>query len=241
LEKPEGMGAIASPRVGATYAISQRGPRFRASWAEGFKLPSFYASGNPLVGNPGLRTEYSRAFDVGVEQQLGGALASITYFQNRFTDLIDFSAQLFRLVNRSRAYTEGIEFQTDVPAGWHLRPGVSFSYMGWRLEDTTEPLRDVPHWTGGAHLAWSARRRWSGRIATEWIGRRYDFSVPQPGIPAVGGYSDTNAYVRCSLNAQVGFYARADNLLNSKFHDYIGFPNPGILVRVGLTYSPFAH
>lgn len=241
LEKPEAMGVIASPRVGATYEVSKRGPRLRASWAEGFKLPSFYALGNPLVGNRALQPEYSRAFDFGVQQPILGAPVSIAYFQNRFTDLIDFSAQAFRLVNRSRAYTSGIEFQTDAPEGWRLRPGISFSYMGWRLENTSEPLRDVPHFTGGAHLAWTMGRRWSAWIGTEWIGRRYDFSVPQPQVPAVGGYSNTNATIHYTVNARVAFYARADNLLNSKFHDYIGFPNPGITARIGMSYSPFAH
>jgi vitamin B12 transporter len=240
LEKPEGLGVIASPRVGATYAVSKSGPRLRASWAEGFKLPSFYALANPLVGNPTLKPEHSRAFDIGAAQQFKGATAAITYFENRFTDLIDFSAQIFKLVNRSRSHTQGIEFQTDAPAGWRLRPGLAFSYVGWRLEDTPEPLRDVPHWTGGAHLVWTIPHGLSGRIATEWIGRRYDFSVPEPQVPAVGGYSDTNAAIHYRVNARLAFYARVDNLLNSKFHDYIGFPNPGITGRVGLNYSPLA-
>ncbi len=241
VEKPDSMGAVVSPRVGAAYAISGGGPRLRASWAEGFKLPSFYSLANPLVGNPGLKPEYSRALDIGVEQPIHGATVAATYFHDRYTDLVDFSAQLFRLVNRSRAYTDGIEFQADAPATWRWRPGVSFSYMGWHLEGTTEPLRDVPHWTGGAHVAWSAGRKWSGRIASEWIGRRYDFSVPQPLVPSIGGYSDTNAAVQYRIHGQFALYARADNLLDSKFHDYIGFPNPGISARIGLSFSPFGH
>jgi vitamin B12 transporter len=240
VEKPEGLDVVVSPRVGATYPTSTRGPRLRASWAEGFKLPSFYSLGNPLVGNRELKPEYSRALDVGVEQRFAGATASVTYFWNRFTNLIDFSSLTFQLVNRTRAYTQGLEFQADAPAGWRLRPGMSASYVGWRLEGTSEPLRDVPHLTGGVHLAWSTRHQVSGRIATEWIGRRYDFSVPEPQIQFVRGYSDTNAAVRYRVNAQVSLYARADNLLNSKFQDHIGFPNPGIAARIGVNYSPFA-
>jgi len=28
-----------------------------------------------------------------------------------------------------------------------------------------------------------------------------------------------------------------DNALNSGFHEYVGFPNPGIAVRIGVRYQ----
>jgi hypothetical protein len=31
-------------------------------------------------------------------------------------------------------------------------------------------------------------------------------------------------------------FARVDNILNRRFHEYLGFPNPGIACRVGVTY-----
>jgi hypothetical protein len=42
------------------------------------------------------------------------------------------------------------------------------------------------------------------------------------------------------VNARVELYARVDNLLKSKFHGYIRFPNPGITGRIGVMYAPFA-
>ena len=240
-DKSEGYGVVASPRLGINYSISEKGPRWKASWAKGFKLPSFYALANPNVGNPLLKPERSQAFDVGIEQRLGGSgsLLSLTCFRNSFTDLVDFSAQLFRLVNRSSAYTRGVEFGVELPAVDRLRLGGSFSYLDWRLDGTTEPLRDIPHWMSGVHLNWIPAKRIRARVEAQWVDRRYDLSVPAPNQLTAGGYSNTNGVVDYQYNEQVSFYFRADNLLNSHYHEYIGFPSPGIGARLGIGYRPF--
>ena len=66
------------------FAWDPRQTRIKASWAEGFKLPSFFALGEPNVGNPDLRPEKSRGFDVGIEQPLanGKGRVSLTYYRN---------------------------------------------------------------------------------------------------------------------------------------------------------------
>ena len=240
-DQSEGYGLVVSPRIGVNYSVSKNGPKLKTSWAKGFKLPSFYALGDPNVGNPLLKPERSRAFDAGVEQRFGGSgsLLSLTYFRNNFTDLIDFSAQAFRLVNRSQASTQGLEFGAELPEMDHVRIGTSFSYLTWRLAGTTEPLRDTPHWIGGVHLNWNAAKRLRARVETQWVGRRYDYSVPQPDQLTAGGYSNSNGVVSYECSKEATLYVRADNLLNSKYHEYIGFPAPGINVRVGISFRPF--
>ena len=237
-DRSEGYGLVVSPRFGANYSISEKGPRLKASWAKGFKLPSFYALGDPNVGNPRLQPERSRAFDAGVEQRVGasGALVSVTYFRNNFTDLVDFSAQLFRLVNRSQASTQGVEFAGELPRMGPVRLGSSFSYVSWLLEGATEPLRDTPHWIGGAHASWSPAKRILARVETQWVGRRYDYSVPRPDQLTTGGYSNSSGVVSYEYNERATFYVRADNLFNSRYHEYIGFPAPGISARLGVSF-----
>jgi hypothetical protein len=38
------------------------------------------------------------------------------------------------------------------------------------------------------------------------------------------------------LSGKVALYLRADNLFNRTYHEYIGFPNPGAVVRFGLLF-----
>jgi outer membrane receptor protein involved in Fe transport len=80
----------------------------------------------------------------------------------------------------------------------------------------------------------------TGREALIWIGAsfagRFDFQIPVPDITTVGGYSTTNLIVNYEINDSLSAHVRAENLLNSNFHEYVGFPNPGIYVRAGITY-----
>jgi vitamin B12 transporter len=98
-----------SPRVGASVAFPWSGARLRSSWGNGFKMPSFYALAQPFVGNPRLPPETSTAFDIGIEQKLGQRFGVIAgnLFWSAYRDLVDFSPELFRLVNRSEALARG--------------------------------------------------------------------------------------------------------------------------------------
>ncbi len=240
-DKTEGYGEVTSPRVGVSWLTKEGGPRLKSSWAKGFKLPSFYALGNPVIGNPGLRPERSRSFDAGVEQDLKKTRVTVsaTYFRNDFTDLVDFSTATFHLLNRSHALTQGAEFGTDYAPTAKIKFGVDLSYTVWELGNTTQPLRNVPHADGGIHLDWKFSSRLRARVETQWMGRRYDFQIPVPYETSVGGYSNTSLSADYDLNRKLSVYLRGDNLLDSKYHEYIGFPNPGISIRAGLQYRVF--
>ncbi len=237
-DKTEGYGEVTSPRLGMTWLTKEGGPRIKSSWAKGFKLPSFYALGNPVVGNPSLKPERSGSFDAGIEQPFARShlTLSATYFRNNFEDLVDFSTATFHLLNRSDALIHGVEFGANYAASSNVRFGLDFSYMAWTLENTTEPLRDVPHGNGGVHLDWKFSPKFRARAETQWMGRRYDFQVPVPNETSVGGYSNTNLSANYDLSGKVSVYLRADNLLNSRYHEYIGFPNPGAAIRLGLLF-----
>jgi outer membrane cobalamin receptor len=115
-----------------------------------------------------------------------------------------------------------------------LELGSHVSYLDWEVNGATEPLRDQPHWQSGGMLSWKPSRRWHSRIDALWVGRRYDFSVPVPNQTTVGGYSTTNAVTTYEWSSSVSSFLRADNLFNAHFHEFIGFPNPGIWIRCGV-------
>jgi outer membrane cobalamin receptor len=234
----QGFHMVYSPRAGISYRLSRRGPRLKSSWGKGFKLPSFYALADPIVGNRQLKPEFSGSYEVGMEQDLfrERVHAGLTVFRNDYRDLVDFSSQLFRLVNRSEAQTKGAEFSLTVPVHSNLEIGGRVWYLDWQLKQSTDPLRDQPHWQAGASASWKPARHWQTRLDTLWVGRRYDFSVPLPNQPAVGGYSTTSAATHYELSHGVTAFVRADNLFNARYHEFIGFPNPGITVRAGLAW-----
>jgi vitamin B12 transporter len=105
-------------RTGASYRIEKTGTKLRATYGTGFKAPTvvnrfgsapFYGA-SPLIG-----PEKSKGWDAGFDQELAGEklVANVTYFQNRFRDLIlnayDMSTGRYVAANVRRARSEGVE------------------------------------------------------------------------------------------------------------------------------------
>lgn len=239
-DKTNGYGEVTSPRLGLSWTPLEHGPRFKTSWAKGFKLPSFYSLANPSVGNPSLEPERANSFDAGIEHGTRVRL-SLTYFQNDFRDLVNFDTVTFRLMNMSRTLTQGAELGADYAATAKVHFGLDFSYTTWNLFDSTQPLRNVPHGNGGIHLDWKFNKRFRARAETQWMGRRYDYQIPVPSEDSVGGYSSTNLSANYEINPKVMLFLRGDNLFDSKYHEYIGFPNPGVAIRVGVLVNAFGN
>lgn len=175
--------------------------------------------------------------DAGLEVRFSRNIAlSGTYYHNVFTNLIDFSSTAFRLVNRSRVHTQGVETEASLsfPHGVELKAWGSS--LDWTIESSTEPLRDEPDWEAGLSIDTRLPRHFHASTTTLWVGRRYDFQLPAPNIDSVGGYSSSNLVLGYDSPRRIGFYARVDNAFARRFHEYLGFPNAGISCRVGVTY-----
>jgi outer membrane receptor protein involved in Fe transport len=236
-DKPNGFDGVWSPRAGVSYRLPH-GPRVHASWGKGFKLPSFFALGDQTVGNKQLRPEFSNSFDVGVSAEtLNRRLSGeATFFRNRYTDLVDFSAQIFKLVNRSEAITKGVEFAGTFAATERLDLGAHVSYLTWSLNPAGEPLRDVPHWRGGVNATWKVSPRWTWRAESLWVSQRFDFQVPVPAQTIAGGYNSINLSTGYDMGHGVSAFVRAENLLDHHYHEFIGFPAAGATVYAGLNF-----
>ncbi|MFB3778520.1 MAG: TonB-dependent receptor plug domain-containing protein [Bryobacteraceae bacterium] len=232
-----GQTSRVSPRVGGSVRSPWRGGRLRASAGKGFKMPSFYALGHPMVGNPALLPETSNAADAGVEQSLGRlGIASLNVFRSVYRDLIDFSPSEFRLVNRSEAVSRGIDFS------WRGRiSGVSLqshaTYSASYLRNSPDLLRDSPRWRMSAVVSRRLRDRVTAHLEGLWVSSRYDFEVPVPEKSVAPSYLVVNSAVQLRLKDSVLTSLRIDNLLNRKFQEYVGFPNPGIGVSAGVKYT----
>lgn len=238
VDKSSGFNPHPASRAGANLRLFGSRTTLRSTWASAFQLPSMFALGDPVVGNPALKPEQNKAADAGIEQKFNRlqTRASVTYFWNSFTDLIDFSATQFRLVNRENAHTQGVELSVVTLPYSKLRLEADVSYLDWKLVGTTEPLRDQPHWQGGLRADWTLAKKFMTEINTRWVGRRFDFAVPAPLIDSIGGYSTTSVAATYVVSRQVSTYARIDNVFDRRYHEFLGFPNPGIYGRVGVKY-----
>lgn len=223
---PEGGKARWTPRVGAEVPLGQSGLSVSANYARGFKQPSLFALGYPLIANPDLKDELSTTYDAG----LGWATsdknwqAGVTAFRSVYRDLIDFDPELFTNVNRQRVTTKGLEFSLSgkVEA---FRILANLTYLSTHSADNVL-LRFRPHWKGRAALEWRASERVTLRLDGQFVGAFHDSTVPT-GFERLDGFETIGAEIGWKLSPHLEIRGVFRNLTDEDYSRTIGTPEPG--------------
>jgi outer membrane cobalamin receptor len=139
-------------------------------------------------------------------------------------------------VNRTQVRAQGVEATASLTVARWIKVNGWGSFLNWKVESSSEPLRNQPRWNSGITIEVKLPKAIRASSTTTWVGRRYDFEVPAPAVTSVGGFSTTNLVLGYEGLKRTTIYARIDNLFNAKFHEYLGFPNPGISAQIGVTY-----
>lgn len=226
----------ASPQLGAAYDVAATGTRLSFSWAQAFKLPSFYALGNPIVGNPDLRPERAVNWDLGVMQPVAGAMVKLDLYDTRYRDLIDLRTSDLKLVNLSNVHAQGFELSADVHLGDTIAFTPSLSYTEIRDQATGESLRDVPRWLACGVLSWTPVPAVTVSATALEVGPFVDNAIPT-GDVRLPGHQRVDLAATWQAERQVSFYVAAENLLDARYQDAVGFPAPGLVVRTGVKLS----
>jgi outer membrane receptor protein involved in Fe transport len=223
-------------RIGAAWQLSPSGPTLYARLASGYKLPSFYALGHPLVGNPALAPERSRNAELGVEwRPAPTGTVRLSLFRNRFRDLIDFEPAIFKLVNRNCVDTAGAEIE----ARWQPAERIGLAGAVTLLDvGAPTPLRGRPALQGSVRGHWTASDALEVNARVAAIGRYHDSSIPTGPVRA-DGHVEADLGVRYRLSARFTLAATLHNLTGSRHQDAVGFPSAGARLRAGVELSLF--
>lgn len=227
--EPESTG-----RLGASYALTNR-TRLRFTVAQGFKQPSLFSLGDPLVGNPDLVAETVTSWEVGVDfgTDEDPVTVEITAFEQRFEDLIDFDFESFMTVNRDSVNADGIE----LGARWRVADGAMLLAHGTWVDldvvDSDRPLRLRPERRGGVAVEWQVTPRAAIFAGWRYVGERLDASIPT-GELWLPSYSRVDVSVSWELDASRSLKLAVDNLTDDRYEDAIGFPSLGTRLRLTL-------
>jgi outer membrane receptor protein involved in Fe transport len=229
----DGAAPRLSWRGGVSWRPKRRPLTLFARAGNGYKQPSFYALGNPLVGNPLLRPERSWSGEAGARLDGRWSWVSVTAFRNRYVDLIDFDPLAFRIVNRAHVTTSGLEFAGATSVGEHGALVATFTHLDVNSET---PLLQRPKWFGSLRATWRPARDFelAGRVAYE--GARFDSSVPT-GLVRL----PRRIFFDVSANRTFGHLAvnlAVRNVGNTRNGDAIGFPAERRSFRLTLTWQP---
>ena len=236
-DNPDGVSDETTGKLGTVYRLPNGTTRLRANWGSGFKLPSFFALGSPLVGEPNLRPETSNSKDVGVTQEFlaGAGEFSVTLFDNEYKDLIDFDPETFRNVNRSKVTTQGVE----AAASWSPSTAVSLrghlTYTDIDVKDSDRELLQRPDWRGGAAVRWTPAADWLLDLDWLYVGDALDSSIPT-GLRELDAWHRIDLSLAWMATPRLRVALAVDNLLDAEYEEAVGFPAAGIRPRLGVRY-----
>lgn len=230
------------PALSVQRPLPSAGALLGGSITTATKLPSFYALGHPLIGNPQLRPEQARQVELYVASLPETALSyRLTAFRSRYRDLIDFDAgPPPQLVNRTHITVDGME----ASGAYRFASGLRFDADATRMEvsgpPTAPPLRFRPRWQGGARLALPIAAGTDLQLSARYLGRRFDSSIAT-GDRWLGGYAWLNATVVTTVrNAAVKDLRLSfalDNVLDRRAEEVIGSPIGARRIRIGVHWS----
>ena len=227
-----------SPTAGLTIDIPETPITLFGSYCEGFKRPSFYALGNPLVGNPSLLVEKSRGWEVGLRTHAWDrrVSAQISYFDLVVKDLIDFDSAAFELVNRGRLVSRGVELELEWRALEWLRTRGGATFNPTDFEGTSMAPQNRSRWRGFGELVLMPRP--SLEVALRFLAvSSVKASSFQTGdrVLTLAGYERIDLRVGWQARDGLELFFEIENLTDNTHREAVGFESPGIAPRVGLT------
>lgn len=208
----------------------------RATYAEGFRAPTL-SEGQPPFGNPDLKPETARNFDLGVEHKFldGAAQVFATYFNRRSTDLIAFSFVTFQSENIDRVKAEGVELgfalqptgNLNIQANYTLTDAINRSAganFGKRLA-----LR--PQHSGSLTLDWQTP--WKLKLGTTLLLAGDSFDNPSNSV-RLDGYALASLRAAYPVTDAIEVYGRVENLFDTDYVQVAHYNTYGRNAHVGV-------
>src|SRR5690349_666975 len=268
------FGTRVVPRVGAVLALRYAkgflgDTRARVAYGQGIEEPTALESFDTdpcSLGNPNLRPQRSRSFNVGLDQYFNSDRVRVsgTYFANDFRDLIipvpgaqsgcPFGSIVF--LNTDRARARGVNLETTARFTRWLSINGNYSHDDTRVLQTSnsfgfpgsgDHLLRRPVNSGNVWLN-AAYRRFIFNVNAYITGARADsdfdsvFSNRQcvigsgPCLTRNPGYARFDVATNYDFPRGFSFYGRVTNLLDKQYQEAIGFPALGRDYRLGLHY-----
>lgn len=234
-------------RALASLQVSER-VSLHGSYGEGIAQPTFFDLygffPGSFAGNPGLRPESARGYEIGAEWRSETVELTATAFRSVLEDEIVavFDPVTF-LSSTANASGKSERMGVEVSAAWHplqgLRIDASYTFLdaddqqvagGAELDEVRRPGHS-------ASLAFDYRGGpWTLGGSVAFVGARtdIDFDLFPAEEVTLGAYALASARIGYALAERIEIFARATNLFDEEYRDVVGYRTPGVAAYAGL-------
>lgn len=232
--------------------------KLRANYSHAFKMPTprqlggIYYMSNLFIGNPDLKPEKSRTWDVGFDLAWQALNVSFSYFSSTYEDMIVALAPVGgerHYDNLDKAYIDGIEGSVSFDLGHHfdwpvqLQPYFSFTHLT-RFEDNNDvSLLDVSRnsFSWGLLFAFPEYGLRSSLDFTYYGGNRLNSASSLARSPGGATVADFNLSIRLWEFEEAGDLSlklAVNNIFNKQYStNKSEFYMPGTNFYVGVAYT----
>jgi vitamin B12 transporter len=252
-ERNEQFGTALVPRFSAAVFLGST--KLKGNFGRGIKEPTMRQSFSLSwfdLGNPNLKAERARTFDVGIEQRLVHDRVKVeaVWFDNRFenqisTRTLSFSPYQAQYFNVGRTRARGTETVIEIVPATGVRLHASHTFTDSKIVDASSEFSEIlasgnwalrrPRHSGQVQALWE-RGRISLDAAGTFVGRRSDsdFSALQPPITSAAGYWLWRAQATAKVTSTATAYVRVENLTDKDYMEPLGYPAWRRTVHAGL-------
>ena len=237
LDEHDQFGRAVTWRLAPALWINQTQTKLKGAVGTGFKAPTVYQLFAPIYGNRSLSPEESLGWEAGFEQYFcNKALVwEVVYFENRFTDMIDFSASRYN--NVGQAQTKGVE----TSAKWRVCKAVelsaNYTYLHSRDEETHDDLIRRPRHKFSVGVEYKATERLRLNTEVGFVGGRddlvFDMTTYATRRVRLAKYAIWRFGAEYDLCKNVTLFGNVDNAFNEQYEDVSGYGTPGLAAYTG--------
>lgn len=201
-----------------------------ASAATGFAAPPLGYLYSPGFGNPALKPERSRSFELGAQYSSKGTLVRAGLFDTRTRQQLQYDPVVNTFANIARATNRGLEVAASTTlADTALRASLTLQdprddSTGARLRRRAQTLASI-----GADRSFGA---WQ-------VGGDVGFTGARPdGTAQLPAYALVNLTTRYRLAKSVELYGRIDNVFDRDYQTATGYNQPPRGIFAGVRWQP---
>ena len=228
--------ASALAQLGLGFAVA-------ASWGEGIAQPSFTDlfgfSPDGYLGNPDVRPERSRGYELSARYAQGPFRASLTYFRQRLKDEIVNNATFTSVLNADgTSKRHGVEAEAHWSAGEWLNLSLGYAWLDatQQVDDSLPGQREFrrPRHSGFAS-ADGTHGRLSYGVSLAYTGSHLDRRDSVPfDLVDLDSYWLAGARVAYRIDQRLELFGRIHNAFDADYQDVVDYRTEGRSVYAGL-------
>jgi vitamin B12 transporter len=211
----------------AAFVVPYSETRIKGSYGTSFKAPSLYQLYDSYSGNRELEAEKGKHYEGGFEQPVfrGKFEFGVIYFNNSYSDQIDYNFATSRFENTGEYKAKGYEGFITLRLPVNIE--ATGTYTNTETENciTGEALLRRPKHKAGISFNWAFIDGANLNIVYTYVGTRYDYTT-YPDTAKLDDYYTVDMKLSYWINENIRIYGRVENAGDKKYQEINGYAMP---------------